>query len=230
MKKIYIAPSNQSANSYCLGGTNEAEVCQEIAKKTAEKLAVYDCEVKIGAHSENLTTKCANAASWGADIYVSMHSNAFNGSVRGTECIYCATDARAADSKRLAQLINNEMALIFPKNRGLKTSSSLVDCYKPTMPSVICEVAFHDNNEDCALILNNKDRIAAAYAAAIIKYLGLKKEAPKDNVPDAYAAEAVEWATNNGILKGTDKGDYMLHSPVTRQDMLVFLHRAQQLK
>ena len=52
------------------------------------------------------------------------------------------------------------------------------------------------------------------------------KPMAKDNTPDAYAKEAVDWAIKNGILKGNDKGDYMLHSNVTRQDMLVFLYRA----
>lgn len=47
-----------------------------------------------------------------------------------------------------------------------------------------------------------------------------------DNKPDAYAKEAIEWAIKNGILKGTEAGDYKLHSAITRQEMLVFLYRA----
>lgn len=56
---------------------------------------------------------------------------------------------------------------------------------------------------------------------------GLKKEIVKvDNTPDNYAKEAVEWAIKQGLLKGNDKGDYMLHSAISRQDMLVLLFRA----
>lgn len=47
-----------------------------------------------------------------------------------------------------------------------------------------------------------------------------------DNNPDAYAKEAIAWAIGSGVLKGTESGDYKLHSPITRQDMLVFLYRA----
>lgn len=47
-----------------------------------------------------------------------------------------------------------------------------------------------------------------------------------DNKPDEYAEEAIKWALDNKILLGTDKGDYKLHSAVTRQDLLVFLYRA----
>lgn len=56
-----------------------------------------------------------------------------------------------------------------------------------------------------------------------------KQDAAKtqlDNAPDDYAADAVTWAQENGILKGTTGGNLKLHDPVTRQDMLVFLHRA----
>ena len=49
-----------------------------------------------------------------------------------------------------------------------------------------------------------------------------------DNTPDAYAKDAIAWAIGAGILKGTEAGDYKLHSPVTRQDMLVFLYRAMK--
>ena len=50
----------------------------------------------------------------------------------------------------------------------------------------------------------------------------------KDNTPNKYAKEAVEWAIKEGILVGNDEGDFMLHSNITRQDMLVFLHRAMK--
>lgn len=48
-----------------------------------------------------------------------------------------------------------------------------------------------------------------------------------DNVPDDYAAEAISWALNNHILLGTPDGNLKLHEPVTRQDLLVILHRAR---
>jgi N-acetyl-anhydromuramyl-L-alanine amidase AmpD len=46
-----------------------------------------------------------------------------------------------------------------------------------------------------------------------------------DNTPDTYAKEAIEWAKKKGYLKGNDKGDLMLHSNITRQDLYVILYR-----
>ncbi len=65
------------------------------------------------------------------------------------------------------------------------------------------------------------------------KYDELYKEKPtmnKDNTPDAYAKDAINWAVSIGILKGTDGGDYRLHTNITIQDALVLLHRYNQLK
>ncbi len=54
-----------------------------------------------------------------------------------------------------------------------------------------------------------------------------KEEKKMDNTPNAYAEQAVRWARKNGIIVGGTDGDLRLHTPVTRQDMLVFLHRAR---
>ena len=52
-----------------------------------------------------------------------------------------------------------------------------------------------------------------------------KEERKMDNTPDEYAEEAVQWAQREGILKGSE-GDLLLHQNISRQDALVFLHRA----
>jgi hypothetical protein len=47
-----------------------------------------------------------------------------------------------------------------------------------------------------------------------------------DNTPDSYANVAVAKAMQKKILQGNSVGNLMLHSPVTRQDMMVILERA----
>ena len=50
-------------------------------------------------------------------------------------------------------------------------------------------------------------------------------EIKKDNTPDAWAKEAVDWAVENKILFGDENGNYKLHDSCTRQEMLVFINR-----
>ena len=57
-----------------------------------------------------------------------------------------------------------------------------------------------------------------------------KEETVMDNTPSAYAAEAVAWAVENGIIAGNTEGDLMLSQPVTRQQLAAILYRFAKLK
>ena len=182
-KKIYLSPSNQSGNKFVTGGTNEGAVWNEIANKLKTLLAAYDCDVQVAKVSQNLTTRAENAKAWGADVYIAMHSNAAgtaNKGARGVEVYYDPN--KGAKTKALAQAVLDELKTLFV-SRGLKTSSKLIDCYKPVMPSIIGECGFHDNVSDATLILNNKDKIAQLYCNALVKFLGLKKKADPTPTP-----------------------------------------------
>jgi hypothetical protein len=47
----------------------------------------------------------------------------------------------------------------------------------------------------------------------------------QDNTPSDWAADAVKWAIDSGILYGDETGNLRLHDPCTREMMLVFLYR-----
>ena len=176
MKKIYLSPSNQTGNKFITGNTSEGAVWADIAKRTEEKLKAYDCEVMVCQASKTLAARAAEALAWGADVYIAMHSNAAgtaNKGARGVEVYYDPN--KGAKTKQLAQAVLDQLKTLFT-SRGLKTSTKLIDCYKPSMPSIIGECGFHDNNSDALLILNNKEKIAELYTAALVKYLGLQKK------------------------------------------------------
>ncbi len=50
-----------------------------------------------------------------------------------------------------------------------------------------------------------------------------------DNTPDSYAKLSVDKAIEKGILKGDTNGNLMLHSNVSRQDLMVFFDRLRLL-
>ena len=52
--------------------------------------------------------------------------------------------------------------------------------------------------------------------------------ADMDNTPRNFAKEAVEWAKENGILLGDTSGNLKLTETVTREELMVFLHRFAQ--
>lgn len=50
-----------------------------------------------------------------------------------------------------------------------------------------------------------------------------------DNTPSSWSEEAIEWAVNNGILKGDENGNLMLRENATREQIVVMLHRVYKL-
>lgn len=65
---------------------------------------------------------------------------------------------------------------------------------------------------------------------SIVKgYLDELTAPQKDNTPDSWAKESVDFAVKNEILFGGLDGNYMLHSKCLRQEMLVFLYRMYKL-
>ena len=51
----------------------------------------------------------------------------------------------------------------------------------------------------------------------------------KDNTASAWAEEAVKWCVDNKILLGDDKGDLMLHQPLTREQACLVAQRLYSL-
>lgn len=50
----------------------------------------------------------------------------------------------------------------------------------------------------------------------------------EENAPSEWAREAVEWAVENGLIQGDGNGNLMLRENVTREQMLVILHRMKK--
>ncbi len=105
----------------------------------------------------------------GPDFVVSLHCNAFNKKVSGTEVLYYH---RSGKGKRMAEILLNYLVehLKLP-NRGIKPKTSedrggyLLRYTKS--PCVIAEPFFIDNEGDLARAQEDMDGLTAAYAAAI---------------------------------------------------------------
>ena len=61
------------------------------------------------------------------------------------------------------------------------------------------------------------------------KVTALLADTPLDNTAADWAKDAVNWALRNGILRGDERGDLMLHSPVNREQFCVMLKRYTDL-
>lgn len=196
--KIYLAPSNQGANKYVYGNTNEMVVCNAITDKLVALLSAYNVEVKRGLNTQTIQSKAKEANAWGATVYLSIHTNAGGG--QGTEVWY---NPLKSGSKQFAQCMYNAIAPLSPgKDRGLKSSVLYLDVKEPKVPCCLCELAFHDNNADAMWLVNEQKAIAEALIQGLVSYTGMVKKA-EEKAESRPVEAGMKLALSNAPLYST---------------------------
>lgn len=146
-----------------------------------------------------LSTRGAIAGRNGADLFISMHSNAVstavNDKVIGVECYYSIFDDNG--KAFAANLCNTVAAVMNTVNRGAKIrrGSGNWDYYGVIKGAVdsgckaafLCEHGFHTSHKDAAFLIvdSNLKKLAEAEAKTICAWLGVayKPEAAPTPVP-----------------------------------------------
>lgn len=148
-------------------GTRECDVARNAGKMLARYLQTAGCEVRT-LQSDDLGLVCETSNEWGADIFVSLHCNAFNTVARGTETLY-----KSYNGQQLAQLIQDQIITsINTVDRGIKKRDNLWVLNGTDAVAVLVEMAFIDNNEDLEILNNDLDTIVRAIARGITDFGG----------------------------------------------------------
>ncbi len=173
-QKVMLNPSNQTGNAVS-GGGNEAQYALINANNTKAILDGAGLNTKVDQDFYNAPL---NANSWGADIYLSIHSNAGGG--HGTETLY-KTDG----GKNLSTHVQNGLVGKLPYgDRGLKYRNDLYVLNQTNMYACLPEVVFHDCStksgvkghppaeSDFLKSADGQGKIAAGLAAGVCTYYG----------------------------------------------------------
>ena len=148
-------------------GTRECDVARDAGKMLARYLETVGCEVRT-LQDDDLGLVCAESNNWGADVFVSLHCNAFNTVARGTETLY-----KSFNGQQLAQCIQGQIInSINTVDRGVKKRDGLWVLNGTDAVAVLVEMAFIDNEEDHSLLMNDLDTIVRAIARGITDYTG----------------------------------------------------------
>ena len=224
MKKVCLDPGH--------GGTNRSNgapdksyyeyiFALDMAKRVKPLLEAAGVDVMLTREdadtSVGLTERADLANAWGADCYVSLHSNAAPSTSCDSEG-WCATATgmvvytygEGADKPRniLANaLIERFRALGHPMRATPLCHAKFTVLAKTAMPACLIEYAFHTCRADVDLLLDGDYRGALAIATAkgICDYLGIAYAAPAPPVVESptdaqRAAQALIQAGWGGIL------------------------------
>lgn len=175
-KKIFISPSNQTRNLYAYGNTTEAIQCGKIG--VALKAALERCgfETKLMQYY-SMSERVAAANNWGANLYIPVHSNAYNGKVAGTRMMAVNT---TGNGYKACKAIFKYLAPITPgTSESISAAPGLYEIKYPNAPTAYIEVDFHDNATAAKWIIEHISDIAEAICHGVCDYFGYTYVAPK---------------------------------------------------
>ncbi|MHA6250540.1 N-acetylmuramoyl-L-alanine amidase [Oceanobacillus sp. CAU 1775] len=181
--KIYLDPGHGGSDPGAVGnGLQEKEVVLDIAKRIENLLQGYsNTSVKMSRTSDvskSLSERTNEANRWGANIYLSIHCNAFNGKVRGYEdFIYNRLDKNAVSKDYQTAIHHSVSKQINIPNRGMKQANFHV-LRKSTMPAILTENGFIDHPLDAALMKQSswRESVATAHVEGLVKIFNLKRK------------------------------------------------------
>lgn len=175
MANVFLSPSNQYDNSYAYGNTTEGVQCGKIAE--ACKVALERCGIQVMLkHDESMQDKCRASNSFGADLHVCIHTNAFNGSVSGTR-MFCYS--ASGEGMKACKAIFNVLAPFTPgTSENIRPDPSLYEVRVPSAPTAYVEVDFHDVSSVAKWIIENTTEIGEKIAEGICSYFGIAYKAP----------------------------------------------------
>ncbi|BEU87814.1 hypothetical protein TAMA11512_12780 [Selenomonas sp. TAMA-11512] len=162
------APNGIPDPGACGRGLRECDVAKSVADLVEHYLTAAGVEVVGNMQDDDLYTITSVANASGADIFVSIHCNAFNGNAKGTEVlVYPGSDA----GRKLGDCIQRQIVdSLGTTDRGLKDRPNLWVLKSTDMPAVLVELAFIDNAGDAALLRERQDEFARAVARGITDY------------------------------------------------------------
>lgn len=200
-KKIYLSPSNQTANAYKYGNTNECVQCNRIAEAAAVALKRCGFSVKKSPQGQSMTTSIAESNKWGSDLHIPIHTNAYNGKLTGGTLVMLYSNA-TANNKAGAAILDAVGAISPGSDYKLRYNSGLAELNATNAIAVYLEVEFHDTADGAKWIVSNTEKIGEAIAKGVCSYYGVKYVAPKtESTKKIYRFKAGKISIKDGYIE-----------------------------
>ena len=175
MPLIYLSPSTQEYNQFVIGGTEE-----EYMNRIADAMVPYLRSSGINYVRSTLDMTAADAIyasnQGNYDLNIALHSNSapaeLAGTLRGTDVYYYP---ESSNGQRAAEIIAENFKEIYPIPSLVAAvpTTTLGEVTRTKAPSVLVEVAYHDNVEDATWISNNVNTIAENLVFSLTEYFGI---------------------------------------------------------
>lgn len=213
------------------GTLREYEFNRDVGARLEKHLKRHGIDTLLIAPigDDDLMGRCETANEWDADLFVSIHANAFESTWNSANGWSIFVVERGGEAEKLAKAIYAESVPYLGladriKSNGGKINTSPFFVLKYTdMPAVLIEHGFYTNLQECERLKTPEFRemCAIADAKGILRYLGMEwKEGTYEKWYDAACA----WVKEKGIADGTRPNDN-----VTRAEIFTMLKRLYEM-
>jgi len=182
--KIYIDqghnPRNPNAGAEG-NGLREQDITYRVGQILSSILRSEGYETRLSrptpstqlgtSNGSSLAARVNDANSWGADYFISLHTNASSlPTAEGSEAYVYRRDSDAADlAENILTGLGKRTGL---PTRGVFPRPSLYVLKRTRMPAVLVELGFITNPEEAALMNSSPELFAAGVADGINAYIG----------------------------------------------------------
>lgn len=185
--KIYIDQGHNPVNPNAGAegnGLREQDIVYRIGIELSEllladgrfavRLSRPTAETQLGvSNATSLRARVQDANSWGADYFISLHTNASdNAAASGSEALVYRQPSRAAALG--ASILVWLSRITGLSDRGVMTRSELYVLRRTVMPAVLVELGFITNARDAALMADRPDLFAQGVYDGLLHGLGLQ--------------------------------------------------------
>ncbi len=181
MPTVYLSPSTQEYNQYVTGSGSEEYFMNLIADAMIPYLEQFGISYYRNTPDMTAGSSLRDSNSKNVDFHIAIHSNASGpgqeGRNRGVVIFYYPG---SSSGQRMADIMAENFKQIYPLPDLVRTvpTTSLGEVARTTAPSVLIEVAYHDNYDDAMWIENNIDLIGRTLADSINEYFSTAGQIP----------------------------------------------------
>lgn len=186
-KKIYIdAGHGGDSIGATYKGRKEQDDCLRLALAVGKLVAAQGIEVKYSRTTDvnpDLTGRCNEANSWGANYFISIHRNAFKPEqANGVEAyVYSKCTVGGVTYNKAKTIVDDVCKATGFKNRGVKRGAPSYTDFAvnrvTNMSSCLLECGFIDNSADNKIFDSKFDAMATAIAKGLCTAVGVTYKA-----------------------------------------------------
>lgn len=173
MPKLYLASPTHPGEEYPNGGDEQYWI-NKIADMTEKLLDEKDIEVIRSKPGMGENGRLQSAEREHCSMYLALGTRSAPqetaGQLKGIDACYFET---YTDSRRAAEVFSGRLKAVYPEPElvGARPTTDLHELQKAGVPAVFVNLAYHDNPQDEAWLVNNVEPIAEALSCAAMEAL-----------------------------------------------------------